>query len=415
MGEKKKMGLPAKMGIGMAAGIVAGVIIQSAGWSVDFIKPFGDLFIRLIRMVVLPLVFASLVAGAASMGDARKLGSVATKSLSWYFATTGVAVALGLLFANIFKPGVGLNMSTEGLTANEIAPPSVVDTLLNIVPINPIQAFAEGNLLQVIFFAIFFGFALNALGEKGKPLLNLFELVTETMIKLTNTVMGYAPIGVFALIAYTVAQNGLSVLMPLMKLVVLMYAVAIIHALLVYILPYKLFTGKSIKDYFKAASEPLLVAFTTCSSAAALALNLKSSRKLGASKNVSSFTIPLGNTVNMDGAAIYLGIAAVFASQIYGMSLSGTEQLTILLMAVLASIGSVGVPSMALVVMTMVFTSVGIPLEAIALVAGVDRVLDMARTCLNVMGDNVAAVLVSKWEGELAETDFTVGEDTANA
>jgi DAACS family dicarboxylate/amino acid:cation (Na+ or H+) symporter len=415
MGEKKKLGLPAKMGIGMVAGIIAGVIIQTAGWSVDFVKPFGDLFIRLIRMVVLPLVFASLVAGAASMGDARKLGSVATKTLGWYFFTTGVAVALGLFFANIFNPGVGLNMSTEGLKAAEVAPPSVVDTLLNIVPLNPIQAFAEGNLLQVIFFAIFFGFALNALGERGKPLLNLFELVTETMIKLTNTIMGYAPIGVFALIAYTVAQNGLSVLMPLIKLIVLMYAISIVHAVLVYLLPYKLFTGKSIKDYFKAASEPLLVAFTTCSSAAALALNLKSTRKLGASKNVASFTIPLGNTVNMDGAAIYLGIAAVFASQIYGMSLTGTEQLTILLMAVLASVGSVGVPSMALVVMTMVFTSVGIPLEAIALVAGVDRVLDMARTCLNVMGDNVAAVLVSKWEGELGETDFTVGEDTAAA
>lgn len=407
MKEKKKLGLPAQMGIGMVAGLIAGVIMQQAGWNAEYVKPFGDLFIRLIRMVVLPLVFASLVAGAASMGDARKLGSIASKTLIWYFATTGVAVGLGLFFANLFNPGLGLNIAIEGAKAAEVTPPSVVDTLLNIVPINPIQAFAEGNLLQIIFFAIFFGFALNALGEKGRPLLNLFELVTDTMIKLTNTVMIYAPIGVFALITYTVTQNGLSVLLPLMKLVVAMYVIAIIHVILVYLLPVKLYAKKSLKDYFKALSEPLMVAFTTCSSAAALALNMKAVRKLGASKNVSSFTIPLGNTVNMDGAAIYLGLAAVFVSQVYGIPLSGAEQLTILLMAVLASIGSVGVPSMALVVMTMVFTSVGLPLEGIALVAGVDRVLDMARTTLNVLGDGTAAVLVSKMEGELGETNFS--------
>lgn len=406
MREKKRLGLPAQMGIGMVAGIVAGILMKNMGWNAEYVKPFGDLFIRLIRMVVLPLVFASLVAGAASMGDARKLGSIASKTLVWYFATTGVAVALGLFFANLFNPGLGLNFATEGLQAKDIVPPSVVETLLNIVPINPLQAFAEGNLLQVIFFAIFFGFALNALGEKGKPLLNLFELVTDTMIKLTNTVMIYAPIGVFALITYTVTENGLSVLLPLMKLVVAMYVIAIIHVILVYLLPVKFYAKKSIKDYFKALSEPLMVAFTTCSSAAALALNMKAVRKLGASKNVSSFTIPLGNTVNMDGAAIYLGLAAVFVSQVYGISLTGAEQLTILLMAVLASIGSVGVPSMALVVMTMVFTSVGLPLEGIALVAGVDRIMDMARTTLNVCGDGTAAVLVSKMEGELGETNL---------
>ncbi|MTI80868.1 MAG: dicarboxylate/amino acid:cation symporter [Firmicutes bacterium] len=410
MTEKKKMGLPAKMGIGMIAGILAGVVVQSAGWSVDFIKPFGDLFIRLIRMIVIPLVFASLVAGAASMGNARKLGSVATKTIGWYLATTGVAVGLGLLFANVFNPGVGLNMATEGLKAKEIAPPSVVDTLLNIVPMNPLQAFAEGNLLQIIFFAIFFGFALNAIGEKGRPLLNLFEIITETMIKLTNTVMGYAPYGVAALIAYTVAQNGLSVLLPLIKLIVAMYAICILHIVVVYLASVKFIAKISIKDFIKGIAEPLMVAFTTCSSASALAINLKQVRKLGASKSVSSFTVPLGNTINMDGAAIYLGLAAVFVSQVYGMELTGTEQLTILLMAVLASIGSVGVPSMALVVMTMVFTSVGLPLEAIALVAGVDRVLDMARTSLNVFGDATAAVVVSKMEGELGEVNLSDDE-----
>ena len=406
MTEKKKMGLPAKMGIGLAAGVVAGLIFQSTGWGTDYIKAIGDLFIRLIRMIVVPLVFASLVAGAASIGDARKLGSIATKSIAWMFGTTAVAVGLGLFFANMISPGKGLTLSTEGLQAKEIAAPSVVDTLLNIVPINPLQAFAEGNLLQIIFFAIFFGFALNALGERGKPLLSIFEQVTDVMIKLTGIVMNFAPYGVFALITFTVAKNGISVLLPLMKLIVAMYVVAIIHICLVYLLPVKFIAGKSLKDYFKATAEPLLVAFTTCSSAAALALNLKAVRKLGASKNVSSFTIPLGNTINMDGAAIYLGLAAVFVSQVYNIPLTAGEQFTILLMAVLASIGSVGVPSMALVVMTMVFTSVGLPLEGIALVAGVDRILDMARTSLNVFGDATTALIVSKMEGELGETNL---------
>ncbi|ABO49156.1 sodium:dicarboxylate symporter [Desulforamulus reducens MI-1] len=410
MAENKKMGLPAKMGIGLIAGVIAGLIFQKAGWNVDYVKPVGDLFIRLIRMVVIPLVFASLVAGAASIGDSRKLGSIASKSIAWMFGTTAVAVGLGLFFANLIKPGVGLSLSTEGLKAKEIVPPSIVDTLLNIVPINPLQAFAEGNLLQVIFFAVFFGFALNAIGERGKPLLNIFEMVTDVMIKLTGIVMNFAPYGVFALITFTVAKNGAAVLLPLIKLIVAMYLVSVIHIILVYLLPIKFIAGKSWREYFKAIAEPLLVAFSTCSSAAALALNLKSTQKLGASKNVASFTIPLGNTINMDGAAIYLGLAAVFVAQVYNIPLTGGEQLTILLMAVLASIGSVGVPSMALVVMTMVFTSIGLPLEGIALVAGVDRILDMARTSLNVFGDNTTALIVSKWEGELGETNLELDE-----
>ncbi|MCG8400547.1 MAG: dicarboxylate/amino acid:cation symporter [Firmicutes bacterium] len=411
----KKMGLPAKMGIGLGAGIIAGLIFQATGWGVEYLKPFGDLFIRLIRMVVVPLIFATLVAGAASMGDARKLGSVATKSIGWMFSTTAIAVGLGLFFANIFNPGLGLNLSTAGLNVKEIASPNVVDTLLNIVPINPVQAFAEGKLLQIIFFSVFFGFALNALGERGRPLLNIFETVAETMIKLTNLIMQYAPIGVFALITYTVALNGPAVFLPLLKLIVAMYVICLIHIVVVYFAAVKFIAGKSLKEFLLAVSEPLMVAFTTCTSAAALALNLKAVRKLGASKNVSSFTIPLGNTINMDGAAIYLGLAAVFVSQIYGMPLTFAEQLTILLIGVLASIGSVGVPSMALVVMTMVFVSVGLPLEGIALVAGVDRILDMARTSLNVIGDATTALVVSKMEGELGETDLSLDTNEAKS
>lgn len=405
--QKRKMGLPAKMGIGLAAGVIVGLIWQAAGGlDSSWFKPFGDMFIRLIRMIVVPLVFASLVAGAAGMGNAAKLGRIAVKTLVYYLATTAIAVGLGLLFANMIDPGVGLNMSVEGLKAKEVAPPSFWTTILNIVPMNPAQALAEGNLLQILFFAIMFGFALSAIGEKGKALVNLFDQFFHVMLKLTGMVMSLAPYGVFALIAYTVGNYGLSVLLPLGKLIVTMYIVSVIHVFVVYVLLVKGFVGLNVKDFFRSMSEPLLLAFTTCSSAAALPANMRAARRMGASQNVTSFSIPLGTTINMDGAAIYLGIAAVFVSQVYGIPLTLGQQGTILLMSVLASIGSVGVPGSALIVMAMVFAQVGLPLEGIALVAGVDRVLDMARTTLNVLGDATGSLVVSKAEGELGTDEL---------
>jgi DAACS family dicarboxylate/amino acid:cation (Na+ or H+) symporter len=395
------MSLPAKMGIGFGLGILLGLFLQFVNWDSSWVKPFGDIFIRLIRMIVVPLVFASLVTGAASMGDLSKLGRISVKTIIYYLFTTGMAVFIGLLVANIFQPGVGLNLATEGLTAREIAPPSAVDTLLNIVPLNPAQAFADGNLLQIIFFAIFFGFALSALGEKGRPLLKVFEVTNDVMIKITHAVMSYAPYGVCALIAYTVANSGLQVLLPLLKLILLMYVAAVIQICVVYLPLLKGVARVNLKTYFRIMTQPLLIAFSTCSSAAALPANLTATAKLGAPREISSFTIPLGTTINMDGAALYLGLASMFVAQIYGIDLSLGSQVSILLMAILASIGSVGVPSAALVVMTMVFTQVNLPMEGIALVAGVDRILDMARTTLNVMGDATGALVVSQVEGEL--------------
>jgi len=395
------MGLPAKMGIGLILGVVAGFIWQVAGMDATIFKPVGTLFIRCIRMIVVPLVFASLVSGAAGMGNAAKLGRIATKTLAYYLLTTAVAVALGLFFANIVNPGIGLDLATNGAKIKQVAPPNMVDTLLNIVPLNPAAAFADGNLLQIIFFAIILGFAMSAIGEPVKPLLNLFEQINQVMIKLTGMIMELAPYGVFALIAYTVGAYGLAVLLPLIKLIVLMYVVCVIHVCVVYIPMFTVYGRVNLKVFFKIITTPLLLAFTTCSSAAALPANLEATRKIGVPKNISSFTIPLGTTINMDGAAIYLGIAAVFVAQVYNIPLTFNQQLTVLLMAVLASIGSVGVPSMALVVMTMVFTQVGLPMEGIALVAGVDRLLDMGRTTLNVLGDATGAIVVAKSEGEL--------------
>lgn len=384
-----RMSLPTQMAIGMVLGIAAGALTPAMGLDPSWYKPVGQLFINLVRMVVVPLVLTTLVAGAASVGDVSKLGRVAGKTLAYYLVTTAVAVVIGLVLANIFQPGSGLSISTEGLKAKEVAPPTLIDVFLNIVPINPIEALSKGNMLQIIFFALLFGFGLSVIGDKGKQVLHFFDGAADVMIKVTGFVMLYAPIGVF----------GLSVLLPLIKLVLVMYLACILQILIVY-LPCVKVTGLTPSRFLKGLASPMMIAFTTCSSAAALSTTLLSVQKLGASRSVSSFSIPLGNTINMDGAAIYMGIAAIFAAEVYGIPMPLDRQLTVILLAVLASIGSMGVPGAALIMITMVFTQVGIPLEAIALVAGVDRIMDMARTTINVLGDATGALFVSKLESD---------------
>ena len=394
------MSLPTQMAIGMILGIIVGALTPVFNFDPSYFKPVGPLFISLVRMVVVPLVLTTLVAGAASVGDVSRLGRVAGKTLIYYLVTTAVAVIVGLVLANLFQPGSGLNISTDGLTAKNVTPPPLVDVLMNIVPINPVDALAKGNMLQIIFFAMLFGFGLSSAGEKGKIVYSFFDGAAEVMVKVTSAVMLYAPIGVFGLMAFTVSMHGLSVLLPLVKLVAVMYVACLCQVLIVY-MPCVKFCGITPAKFLKGLAEPLMISFTTCSSAAALSSNLFSVQKLGASKPVSSFSIPLGNTINMDGAAIYMGIAAIFAAEVYGIPMPLDKQLTVILLAILASIGSMGVPGAALIMVTMVFTQVGIPLEAIALVAGVDRIMDMARTTINVLGDATGALFVSKLENDL--------------
>ena len=394
---KARISLPTQMAIGMALGIIAGLLAPDMG---STFKPLGQLFINLIRMVVVPLVLCTIVAGSASVGDINKLGRVASKTLIYYFGTTAVAVVLGLVFANIFNPGEGLNIATEGLKAKSATPPKMVDVFLNIIPLNPIDAMGKGNMLQVIFFAMLFGFGLSAVGERGKTVYAFFDGAAETMIKVTNMVMIYAPVGVFGLIAFTVANHGASVLLPLIKVIGVMYVAFLVHVLVCY-LPLVRVSGITIGHFFKLLSAPLMIAFTTCSSAAALATNLIQCQKLGASKPVASFSLPLGNTINMDGTAVYMGVVAIFVAEIYGIPMPFDKQFQVLATGILASIGSVGVPGAGLIMSTIVFTQVGIPLEGIAIIAGIDRVMDMARTTMNVLGDATGAIVVSKWEGEL--------------
>ncbi len=396
----KSMNLPTKMAIGLVLGLIVGAICSSMKIDASFFQPIGQLFISLVRMLVVPLVFFTLVAGAASIADITKLGRVALKTVLYYLFTTGIAITIGLLIANFVQPGAGLTIPAEGMSYKEVTPPTLISVLLNIVPINPVDALAKGNMLQIIFFAIMLGVSLTYLGDSAKTLTKNIEIMADAMIRMTNLVMVYAPIGVFGLMAFTVSKHGIAVLLPLGKLILVMYIASILHVLITYI-PCIKFSGVSLSTFFKEIISPLMIAFTTCSSAAALSSNLQSVQKIGASKTVSTFSIPLGNTINMDGAAIYMGVAAVFAAEIYGIPLPLDKQLTIVLLAMLASIGSMGVPGAALVMITMVFTQVGIPLEAIALVAGVDRIMDMARTSINVLGDATAAIFVSKLEGEI--------------
>lgn len=409
--KSASMGLAMQMLIGLVLGVIVGMFLDSQ-FATTYVKPFGDLFIRLIRMVVVPLVFATLVAGAAGISDVSKLGRVAIKTLVIFMVTSAIAVIFGLLIANIIDPGIGLTLSTEGLKAAQVKAPSFVQTLLDIVPINPMEAFAKGSILQIIFFAIMFGFCLNFLGEKGKPVYHFFDIVGNLMIHMTQVVMRYAPIGVFALMAVVVSQHGLAVLLPLGKLILASFIATALLVILIYI-PIVVFIIRiPVGEYFKGIFEPWLIAFTTCSSAAAMAANLVASRRLGATNSIASFAVPLGNTINMNGTAVYMGVCAVFAAQINDLPLTMGDQVIVVITGVLAAVGTAGVPGAGLIMSTLVFTQIGIPLEVIALIAGVDRVLDMIRTSINVVGDSTTALMVSRMEGELGSEPFEEDEET---
>jgi len=390
-----------KVLIGFVLGAILGAIW---GPGIVWIKPVGTIFISLLKMLIIPLIFSTLVVGVASIAEPKKLGRVAGKTIAYYLVTTAFAIIIGLLLGNIFQPGAGMNLVLEGPAKEAAGAPSLINTIVNLIPKNPVGAMAEGKVLQVIVFALFFGYAMTKAGEKGKAVLKFFEGFAETMYKLTGTVMGFAPYGVFALIATTVGTHGLSVLVPFAKLIFAVYLGVIIHAVVIYSGMTTIIAKMSPVKFFKGFSEASLLAFSTCSSSATLPVSMRVAQdNLGVSPTISSFVQPLGATINMDGTALYQGVCALFVAQAYGIHLGFGAQLTILLTALLASIGTAGVPGAGLVMLTMVLTSVGLPLEGVALIAGIDRILDMARTSLNVTGDAACAVVVAKTEGELVE------------
>ncbi len=386
--------------LALFAGCICGLVVPHLGIDPSYFKPLGDIFINLIKMLVVPLVFATLVAGAAAVGDVSRLGKIAIKSLIYYTVTTVFAVSIGLIVANILQPGSGVEISQNVSNTISVAPPSLLSVFMGIIPTNPVKSMTDGNMLQIIFFAVFLGVAISSLGSKHNHIHQFFDSLAEAMLKLTSMVMMYAPIGVFGLLTYTVGTYGAEVLLPLLKLIMVMFVACIIHVCIIYF-PCIKYSGVPLKKFFKELTSTILVAFSSASSAAALSSNLQSVQRLGASRPVSSFLIPLGNTINMDGTAIYMGVCSIFAATFFGIDLTFDKQILIVIIAMLASVGTMGVPGAGVIMISMVFTQVGIPLEAIALIAGIDRVLDMMRTTLNVLGDATGALTVSKAENDM--------------
>lgn len=366
------------------------------------------MFLRLIKFIIAPLVLSTLVIGVASIGDPKSLGRVGSKTIGYYMITTAIAIAIGLGVAYLISPGEGLSISVpeaDDVEVNESE--GVVQTFLEIVPENPFSALAEGDILQIIFFAIFLGLAITFIGKKADPVYHFFDSLSEIMFHITNIIMKFAPIGVLGLVAPIIGEYGPQVLLPLLKIIIAVAIACILHAIIVYSLSVKAFAKMSPLTFFKGISPAAIVAFSTASSAGTLPVTIKNTQEnLGVSNKISSFVLPLGATINMDGTAIYQGVAVVFIAQFYGMDMTLMQLTTVVLTTVLASIGTAGVPGAGMIMLAMVLAAINLPLEGIALIAGIDRVLDMFRTSINIVGDASAAVVVAGSEDEIDRSTF---------
>lgn len=392
----------------LIAFIVAIILGLIFGSKMDVVKPLGDLFLRLIKFIIVPLVLSTLVIGVASIGDPKSLGRVGSKTIVYYLVTTAIAIVIGLAFAFLISPGKGLSIDLPSSEVEVNESEGVIQTFLNIVPENTFASLTEGNILQIIFFAIFIGLAMTLIGKKAEPVYQFFDSFAEIMFKVTGIIMRFAPIGIFGLVAPVVGEYGPKVLLPLLKIILAVGVACLIHAVIIYSLSVKTFAKMNPLTFFKGIGPAALVAFSTTSSAATLPVTIKNTQEnLGVSNKISSFVLPLGATVNMDGTAIYQGVAVIFIAQFYGLDLTLMQLLTVIITTVLASIGTAGVPGAGMIMLAMVLSAVGLPLEGIALIAGVDRILDMFRTTVNIVGDASCAVVVAGTEkGELNRTAF---------
>ena len=396
----KRLGVLEWILIGFALGIIAGAIV---GPPIGVIKPLGTLFVSLLKMLIVPLIFSVLVVGVSSFTGV-KLGRMFGKTFFFYYFTGLCAISIGLIVASVSGVGMGMELGELKKMAVKEAPP-FKDVLLNIVPKNPIKALAEGNVLQIIFFAIVFGMSIGAAGRAADSVKAFFEGVAEVMYKLVGYVLWYGPIGVFALMAWTVGTYGLSVLKPFAYLIILVY---ISTAIMVFFVYGGLLRAFGIRPYrfFNKIKEAPIFAFTTCSSSATLPVTMRVVKATGVSDATCSFVLPLGSTINMDGTAIYQALAAVFLANAFGIQLGFGHYVLIGVTALLASIGTAGVPGAGLIMLSMVLAAIGVPIEGIAIIAGVDRIMDMPRTAVNIVDDSTAAVLIAKTEGEPLPDDL---------
>lgn len=406
MKRKIKIPLAYKILIGLVLGIIVGAIFYGNPAVETYLQPLGTIFLNMIRMIVVPIIISTLIVGVAGTGDLKQLGKLGAKTMIYFQVVSLVAIVVGLAAANIFQPGKGIDMSSLAKTEiNEYVETSesvqnegIMDVIVGIVPSNIIQSMAEGDMLPVIFFSVLFGLGVAAIGERGKPVLAFFQGTADAMFWVTNFIMKFAPVGVFGLIGVSVSKFGLESLIPLGKLMLLVYGAMIFFVLVVLGTIAKV-VGSSIINIIKVLKEELLLAYSTSSSETVLPKLMEKLEKTGCPKDIVSFVIPTGYSFNLDGSTLYQAIAAIFIAQLYGIDLSIIEQVTLVLVLMITSNGIAGVPGVSFVVLLATLGTVGIPLEGLAFIAGVDRLLDMGRTVVNVLGNALAAVVMSKSSG----------------
>jgi proton glutamate symport protein len=394
----KRLSLTRQIFLGLALGIVAGALVgrYRPEWAPAF-RPFSTLFLRLVKMLLAPLLFSTLVAGVAGAGHIKAVGRMGLRAMLYFWAVTSLALVVGLCAVNLTRPGDGLHLPTGHAPTDfaEKARPFVEQ----VVPDSIVRAMAEGAVLQIVVFSLLFAIALGMLGERARPVIHLCEVVSETMFKLTDMVMRYAPVGVGAAMAYTVGHGGLGVLVNLAKLVGTLYGALVVFIVGV-LLPVALFFRVPLRRFIDAVKEPALIAFSTTTSEAALPRAMENLQAIGVPKRIVSFVLPLGYSFNLDGSTLYLSLASVFVAQAAGVNLSLGQQITMLLTLMVTSKGVAAVPRASLVILSATLSSFGLPLEGITLILGVDELMDMARTSVNVIGNCLATVIVAKWEGE---------------
>ena len=403
--EKKKLSLPVQIFIALVLGVVVGLIFYFAGmpeFTANYLKPFGTIFVNLLKFIVVPVVLLSMIDGIISMGDMKKVGSVGWKTVAYFLATTAIACVIGLLFANIFNnagwfPTLSLE---EGATWDKATSANFMDTLVAIFPSNMWEAFRNADMLQVIVIAIFFGGGILAAGEKGALAKDLVSSLYAVIDRVMAFIIALSPIGVFTMMAWVVATQGPEILGSLALVIGCAYIGYVVHAVVCYSLSVRVFAGLSPVTFFKKAAPAMIFAFTSTSSAATIPLSKECADELGAENDVSSFVIPLGATINMDGTAIYQCVATIFLATCCGMTLTLGQMVTIVVTATLASIGTAGTPGAGMIMLAMVLQAMNIPVDMIMIIYGVDRLFDMGRTCINITGDISCAVCVTKWESK---------------
>lgn len=418
--KKRKIGLTTRIFAALIVGAIIGgllYVLPDHSFKNDILingvfYVIGNGFIRLMQMLVVPLVFVSIVCGSSAIGDSKTLGKVGVKSILFYLFTTAIAVSVAILVANLINPGIGVTMQemTETTTSN-VESVSFVDTLLNIIPTNPLGSLSEGTMLQIIFFAMLLGVILAKLGDRVETVSNLFNQFNAIMMEMTSIVMLVAPIGVFCLIAKTFATLGFDMFFPMLKYMGSVVSALGLQCFLVYLGLLKIFTGLNPLKFIKKFFPVMGFAFSTATSNATIPLSIDTlEKKMGVSKRISSFTIPLGATINMDGTAIMQGVAVVFTAQLFGIPIGIPEYITVIATATLASVGTAGVPGVGLITLSMVFASIGLPVEGIAYIMGIDRILDMLRTAVNITGDAVCTTIIAHQNNELDRDVFNVND-----